>query len=178
MPDARLQVSKLPVGFRAHPSDQKPVSAEAVPLLDESVGAGLEEPGHLAPIAAPSGEAGIRQNDKFTMEKDFFKDILTNEFGLEVIIPNPEDSSLVHQVIYEELVRGQLLPASNAAYQSIIAKAASNGAEGVILGCTEIPLLIKAPDVEIPIFDTTLIHAEAAVQFALETAHKKQEPTA
>lgn len=104
---------------------------------------------------------------KFTMEKDFFKDILTNEFGLEVIIPNAEDRSIVHQVIYKELVRGQLLPASKAAYQNIITKAANDDAEGVILGCTEIPLLIKASDVEIPIFDTTMIHAEAAVQFAL-----------
>ena len=105
---------------------------------------------------------------KFTMQKAFFKNILTNEFGIEVIIPNPEDCILVNNVIYQELVRGQLLPASKEAYQNIIAKAASNGAEGVILGCTEIPLLIKPSDVEIPIFDTTLIHAEAAVKFALE----------
>ena len=100
---------------------------------------------------------------KFTMQKAFFKDILTNEFGIEVMIPNAEDRIVVNNVIYQELVRGQLLPASKTAYQSIIAKAANKGAKGVILGCTEIPLLIKASDVEIPIFDTTLIHAEAAV---------------
>ena len=129
-------------------------------------------------IKASGLEKVLLLGTKFTMEKAFFKDILTNEFGLAVIIPNTEDRSVVHTIIYQELVRGQLLPASKAAYQNIITKAASNGAEGVILGCTEIPLLIKASDVDIPIFDTTLIHAEAAVQFALETAHKKQEPTA
>ncbi len=119
-------------------------------------------------IKASGLEKILLLGTKFTMEKAFFKDILTNEFGVEVLIPNSEDITTVHTIIYQELVRGQLLPASKAAYRNIIAKAASKGAEGIILGCTEIPLLIKASDVDIPIFDTTQIHAEAAVQFALQ----------
>lgn len=104
---------------------------------------------------------------KFTMEKAFFKDILTNEFSIEVMVPNDEDRVIVHNIIYQELVHGRILPQSKASYQNIILKAVHEGAEGVILGCTEIPLLIKASDVAIPIFDTTRIHAEAAVAFAL-----------
>jgi len=105
---------------------------------------------------------------RFTMEKDFFKNILTDEFGIEVVIPSKEDITTVHSVIYKELVHGLLLPESKSAYQNIIKKAAKEGAEGVILGCTEIPLLIGRNDVEIPVFDTTSIHAEAAVAFALK----------
>ncbi len=105
---------------------------------------------------------------RFTMEKDFFKDILTNEFDIEVMVPNANDRAIVHNAIYTELVKGKILPESKEAYQGIIAKAAAEGAEGVILGCTEIPLLIQAQDVDIPTFDTTRIHAEAAVEFALK----------
>ena len=105
---------------------------------------------------------------KFTMEKDFFKDILKNDFGIEVIIPKENDRDLVHQIIYEELVHGKIMGKSKAAYQQIINAAILEGAQGVILGCTEIPLLIKGHDVKIPIFDTTKIHAESAVKFALQ----------
>jgi aspartate racemase len=105
---------------------------------------------------------------KFTMERDFFKDILQNEFNIGVVVPNGEDQNLIHNVIYQELVHGNIKPRSKANYQRIISKMIKEGAEGVILGCTEIPLLIKASDVTIPIFDTTRIHAEAAVQFSLK----------
>lgn len=104
---------------------------------------------------------------KFTMEKDFYKDILFKEYGIEVVIPNKEDRDTVHTIIYQELVHGKIKPSSKEKYQHIIADSIKNGAQGVVLGCTEIPLLIKAADVSIPIFDTTLIHAEAAVEFAL-----------
>jgi len=106
---------------------------------------------------------------KFTMEKDFYKKILHNDFGIEVLIPNTNDRNTVHQIIYEELVHGIIQPESKKKYQEIIEKAVKNGAEGVILGCTEIPLLIQSGDVDIPVFDTTRIHAEAAVEFALKT---------
>ncbi len=105
---------------------------------------------------------------KFTMEKDFFKDIIYNDFGIEVIIPNEDDREIVHKVIYEELVHGKIKPVSKKKYQKIINDSIKNGAEGVILGCTEIPLLIKSNDVDIPTFDTTRIHAESAVEFALK----------
>ena len=104
---------------------------------------------------------------KFTMEKDFFREILRNDFDIEVIIPNEVDREIVHGVIYNELVQGKIESASKRAYQRIINDSIKNGAEGVILGCTEIPLLIKSRDVNIPTFDTTRIHAESAVEFAL-----------
>ena len=104
---------------------------------------------------------------KFTMEKDFFREILRNDFDIEVIIPNEMDREIVHKIIYKELVHGKIESSSKRTYQRIINDSIKNGAEGLILGCTEIPLLIKSRDVTIPTFDTTRIHAESAVEFAL-----------
>jgi aspartate racemase len=105
---------------------------------------------------------------KFTMEMDFYKKILKNDFGIEVVIPNEGDRDRVHKIIYEELVQGKIVSESKKEYQRIIHDSIKNGAQGVVLGCTEIPLLIKANDVTIPTFDTTTIHAESAVEFALK----------
>lgn len=105
---------------------------------------------------------------KFTMEKEFFKNILYDDFGIEIIIPNEDDREIVHKVIYEELVHGKIMHGSKEKYEKIINKSVKNGAEGVILGCTEIPLLIKSKDVDIPTFDTTRIHAKSAVELALK----------
>lgn len=104
---------------------------------------------------------------KFTMEKDFYRKVLNDKFGTEVIVPDETDRETVHKIIYNELVHGKTEPASRQEFQRIIKKATEKGAEGVILGCTEIPLLIKNSDSEIPVFDTTKIHAESAVDFAL-----------
>ena len=104
---------------------------------------------------------------KFTMEKDFYKEIINN-LGIEVIIPDGKDRDSVHQIIYGELVHGKILEQSKKTYKRIIKDLEMNGAEGVILGCTEIPLLIEQHDVDIPIFDTTKIHAESAVELAIE----------
>ena len=103
---------------------------------------------------------------KFTMEQDFYKGRLQDKFGLEVIVPNEADRQIVHDVIYNELCVGDINDQSRQEYRRIIAELQAQGAEGVILGCTEIPLLIRQTDVELPIFDTTCIHAEAAVEFA------------
>jgi len=105
---------------------------------------------------------------KFTMEKDFFKDTLQNDFDLEVVIPNESDREVVHDVIYDELVQGKFTSESKIAYKGIINTAIAKGVQGVVLGCTEIPLLIKDSDVTVPIFDTTRIHAERAVEFAVQ----------
>ncbi|MFS4491952.1 aspartate/glutamate racemase family protein [Maribacter sp. 2308TA10-17] len=105
---------------------------------------------------------------KYTMELDFYKDTIKNQFGIEVIIPSKEDREVVHQVIYTELAKGIISEDSKKQYLEIIEKSESEGAEGVILGCTEIPLLIQPEDCDIPVFDTTKIHAQAAVSFALE----------
>ncbi len=127
-------------------------------------------------IAVATGQKIKEQNiskvlllgTKFTMQKDFYKETLRNEFGIEVIIPTEKDIKIVHNIIYQELVQGKIESASKAEYIRIIHEATKNGAEGAILGCTEIPLLIKSEDVDIPVFDTTRIHAESAVEFALK----------
>ena len=104
---------------------------------------------------------------KFTMEKDFYKTYIFEHFGVEVIIPSDEERLDIHRIIYQELVQGQILDSSREIYKQIIGNLEKRGAEGVILGCTEIPLLISEPDVNIPVFDTTTIHAEKAVEWAL-----------
>ena len=103
----------------------------------------------------------------FTMEQDFYKGRLSDKFCLEVVIPEQSDRDIVHRVIYEELCLGQIKDESNAEYVRIIADLASQGAEAVILGCTEIGLLVKQSDTDVPLVDTTMIHAQAAVEFAL-----------
>jgi len=105
---------------------------------------------------------------KFTMEGAFYKDVLEDVHGIEVVIPNENDRQIVHDIIYNELVVGVISQESKKKYAEIIEKLALDGAEGVILGCTEIPLLIKQEDVSIPVFDTTEIHSKAAVKFAIE----------
>ncbi len=105
---------------------------------------------------------------KFTMEKDFYKKYIFDIFGIEVIIPNEFERGQVHNIIYGKLVQGIIDTESREIYQKIIKNLENNGAEGVILGCTEIPLLISNSDVDIPVFDTTTIHAHKAVEWALE----------
>ena len=105
---------------------------------------------------------------RFTMEKEFYKQILSKDFGIETIVPNESDRNTVHRIIYDELVHGIIKEVSKLEYKRIIEKAVEQGAQGVILGCTEIPLLIKNEDVDIPVFDTTRIHAEMAVEMALK----------
>lgn len=104
---------------------------------------------------------------RFTMEQDFYRGRLEERHGLEVLTPGPEDRALVHRVIYDELVRGRVEESSRAEYQRILHRLADRGAEGIILGCTEIPLLVRAEDSPVPLFDTTRIHAEEAVRRAL-----------
>lgn len=104
---------------------------------------------------------------RFTMEQDFYKSRLVEQYGLDVLIPDDADRKIVHRIIYDELVKGVILPASKARYLEIIQKMQAQGAEGVILGCTEIGLLVQDGDCEIPLFDTTQLHAIAAVNYAL-----------
>jgi aspartate racemase len=103
---------------------------------------------------------------KFTMEMDFFKDKL-KEQNIETIIPDTEDKEFVHNTIFDEFGYGIFKDSTKARYLSIIENLRSKGAEGIILGCTEIPLLIKDGDSTLPLFNTTLIHSKAAVDFAL-----------
>ena len=104
---------------------------------------------------------------RFTMEEDFYRNRLSFPHGVEVLVPEAADRDLVHRVIYEELCLGKISADSRAAYRHVIARLVARGAQGIILGCTEIGLLIGADDVDVPLFDTTEIHASAAVEFAL-----------
>jgi len=104
---------------------------------------------------------------KYTMQLPFYKNKLAEQ-GIETIIPGKDDSEYINDAIYNEMGKGIFLPERKTEFLSIISKMQQQGAEGVVLGCTEIPILIKQDDVNVPIFDTTLIHATAAVNFALK----------
>jgi aspartate racemase len=103
----------------------------------------------------------------FTMEQDFYKGRLIKRFGLDVVVPDQTDRATVHRVIYNELVVGQVNPDSRTAYREIMARLVERGAQAIILGCTEIMLLVREEDSSVPFFDTTEIHARAAVDRAL-----------
>jgi len=105
---------------------------------------------------------------KFTMEQPFYRDALKNTYGIDVVTPNATERDYINTVIFDQLVRNDIRNESRAEYVRIINRLADEeGAQGVILGCTEIPLLVHQSDVKIPVFDTTRIHAEAAVDYAL-----------
>ncbi|WP_405606195.1 aspartate/glutamate racemase family protein [Polaribacter sp. Asnod1-A03] len=111
---------------------------------------------------------------KYTMEKDFFTDILKS-FGIETIIPEIEEREIIHAVIYDELSVGNINPISKEKYLTIIKELIKKGAEGIILGCTEIPLLIQQNDVSVPVFDTTEIHAKAAFKYSVNNQQQQQQ---
>lgn len=126
---------------------------------------------HIAEVTGNKAkEAGLKKvgllGTMFTMEHAFYKETLLDQ-GIETIVPEKEDRESVHHIIFDELCKGIILPESKKTYIRIIEKLIDQGAEGVILGCTEIPLLIKQEDSSIPLFDTTFLHAKAAVSFAL-----------
>ena len=127
---------------------------------------------HIADMTAVQlKKQGIRKvgllGTKYTMQQDFYKNILIRQ-GIEVIVPNDDDVDVVNRVIYDELCLGKIFEKSKAAYLDIIHKLARNGAQGIILGCTEIGLLIQQSDTDIPLFDTTRIHAKQAALKSLE----------
>jgi aspartate racemase len=101
----------------------------------------------------------------FTMEEDFYKGRLEKKFGINVLVPNEKERAVVHKVIYDELVLGKINPASKALYEDIMAHLVSKGAQGIILGCTEIGLLVGDGDCTVPLFDTTRIHARLITMF-------------
>jgi aspartate racemase len=107
----------------------------------------------------------------FTMEHDFYKGRLNQKYGLDVLVPHTEDRKIVHDIIYQELCLGQVVDDSKAEYLRIIEDLAKEGAEAVILGCTEIGMLVNQSDTGVTLYDTTEIHAEKAVEYAIEQGH-------
>ncbi len=138
-----------------------------------AIEAGISIP--LLHIADPAAEAiraaGLSRvgllGTAFTMEQAFFRERLETLHGLEVIIPEAEERALVHRVIYEELVTGRVLDASRSTYRGVFARLVEAGAEAVILGCTEIMLLVRPEDSAVPLFDTTALHVAAAIDVML-----------
>lgn len=124
---------------------------------------------HLADVTAKAVKRSASRRPlllatRFTMEERFYRDRLA-AFGVETMVPDAAERADVHRIIYEELCRGVVSPASKARYLEIVADAVGKGADGVILGCTEITLLISQADFSIPVFDTTALHVEAALDF-------------
>ncbi|HEX4851603.1 MAG TPA: aspartate/glutamate racemase family protein [Puia sp.] len=120
----------------------------------------------VSDLRAQGIHRAILLGTKFTVDAAFFRDKLLQQ-GIELMLPDADERQYIHQTIFEELDRGLLLPETKVRYLAIIQNLIEKGAEAVILGCTEIPLLIKPEDCTIPVFDTTLIHAKAAARFAL-----------
>lgn len=134
--------------------------AIAIPLLHIADATGQQLVNHQVKQIGLLGTA-------FTMEQTFYKQRLTERFGIEVIIPDSSQRKVIHQVIYQELCLGKVLVKSKQCYLEIIEDMRARGAEGVILGCTEIGLLVNKKDTSMPLYDTTRIHAMQAVEFAL-----------
>jgi aspartate racemase len=130
----------------------------------------------LLHIADPTAEAiraaGLTRvgllGTAFTMEQAFYRGRLEQRHGLEVLVPEADDRKAVHEIIYNELVAGQVLDASREVYRGVIARLVERGAQAIILGCTEIMLLVSQTDSAVPLFDTTALHAMAAVDLALQ----------
>ncbi len=150
------------------------IGANTMHIVADQIAAGIGIPVlHVADAAAATVlEAGARTvgllGTRFTMEKEFYRHRLESH-GLNVLIPEKADRDEVHRVIYEELVLGRIEDASRDAYRRVIADLIARGAEAIIFGCTEIGLLVSQSDSAVPVFDTTIIHAEAAVRFAMGT---------
>ncbi|WP_061016251.1 aspartate/glutamate racemase family protein [Vibrio splendidus] len=141
---------------------------KVVPEIEEKITVPIL---HIADTTAQKLlEQGVKKvgllGTAFTMEQDFYKGRLTNKFGIDVVIPDESDRQKVHNIIYQELCRGEVKKESRDVYRQIIEKLSQQGAEAVILGCTEIALLIQQQHTDVPLFDTTAIHAEAAVRLA------------
>lgn len=143
---------------------------KVAPQIEAAVGVPLLH------IADPTGDAiraaGLSTigllGTRFTMEQPFYRDRLSERHGLRVLVPPPDDQAIVHRVIYEELCVGRVNPASREAYRRIMTALVARGAAGIILGCTEITLLVDGGDAPVPLFDTTALHARAAAERALE----------
>jgi aspartate racemase len=128
---------------------------------------------HIAdPTAAAIRRTGMKTvgllGTRFTMEHDFYKGRLVHKHGLNVIVPEASDREIIHDIIYRELCLGEIKASSKQQYITVMQRLIAAGAEGIILGCTEIGLLIHAGDSQVPLFDTTRLHAVAAVEFSLQ----------
>lgn len=167
MIEAAQRVKKAGAGFLVictntmHKMADEVQGAIQIPLL------------HIADVTAEAVKANGQSRvgllgTKFTMEQDFYKGRLKEIHGIDVLIPEDKERQVIHDILYNELCLGEIKELSREKFQSIIQNLVKRGAQGVILGCTEIPLIVRQEDYEIPLYDTTALHAKAAVDFALQ----------
>lgn len=160
-------------GLQAAGAEGMLICTNTMHRVAEQVEAGIDVPLlHIADATADAvRQAGLRRvgllGTQFTMEQAFYRGRLETLHGLEVRIPGEAERQRVHQVIYDELCRGQILDGSRAEYAGIVEALVEQGCEGIILGCTEIGLLLRPEDASVPLFDTAALHAEAAAVWAL-----------
>lgn len=171
--DATIEMIKAAQSLERGGADFLLICTNTMHRMADEVQAAINIP--LIHIADPTAErikaASFKKvgllGTAFTMEQDFYKGRLINKHGLEVLVPNDDDRKTVHRIIYDELVQGEVKETSRQMYRDVIARLVEQGAEAIILGCTEIMLLVRAEDSSVPIYDTTAIHAEAAVELAI-----------
>ena len=172
---AGAQLAQAARGLQAAGAGALLICANTMHIVAPAIALAVQIPLlHVADVtAAAVRQAGVRRvgllGTRFTMEQPFYVERLQQQ-GLEVLLPDADGRALVHRVIYEELCRGQLLASSRDDYRRVMATLVAQGAEGIILGCTEIALLVDASDATVPLFDTTELHAQAAVDWALADA--------
>jgi aspartate racemase len=167
-------LSQAAIGVEKAGADFLLICTNTMHLVADEIQASISIP--LLHIADATAQSLLQQNIKtvgllgtaFTMEQDFYKGRLEEKYDLKVITPNKSDRKIIHQVIYNELCLGQINSSSKQEYLRIIKKLSEKGAQGVILGCTEIGLLVKQADTDVKLFDTTSIHANSAVIEALK----------
>jgi aspartate racemase len=171
--DSTLQMlTKAGLGMKAAGVEAIVLCANTMHLIADKLEQNVQLPViHIATVTADAiKNVGLSRvgllGTKFTMERDFFRDKLT-ERNIEVLIPGDAERDHIHYTIFEELGRNVIKPETKQFYLDVIDELVSRGAEGIILGCTEIPLLIGQNDTKAPLFDTALIHSKAAVEFAL-----------
>ncbi|MCW2474615.1 MULTISPECIES: aspartate/glutamate racemase family protein [unclassified Symbiopectobacterium] len=171
---AALQLSKIAIGLGQAGAEAIVICTNTMHKVADDVESASQLPVvHIADATANSlKQHGMTRvgllGTRYTMEQEFYRGRLQERHGIDVIIPQPDQRDEINRVIYDELCRGVLSDRSRQAFRLIIDKLAQQGAQGVILGCTEIPLLIQQSDTKIPLFDTSHLHAIAAADYALE----------
>jgi len=176
--DVAIMLTEAAIALKKAGADFIIISAVTIHKVAHDIeeGSGL----HILHIADVTGEAiksrGLRKvallGTGFTMKEDFISGRLKNKFDLEVIVPEKEDLEIVNHIVFDELAKGEIKESSRHKFIEIINRLVERGAEGIILGCTEIPMLIRPGDVDAPLFDTVQLHVKAAVDFALSEITK------
>ena len=173
---AGLQLAQAAVGLQRSGADTILICTNLMHKVAPIIEAQIDVPLlHIADAAGRAiGKRGLKKigllGTRYTMEEKFYRQRLADNFGIEVVIPEADERELVHRVIFEQLCRGQINAEDRRSYLEIIEQLRGQGAEGVILGCTEIPLLIQPEHTDLPLFNTTALHAEAALAFAFDGA--------